>query len=527
MELSVDAAVEAVTVYPDRARVTMNGAMTLEPGAHMLVVGDLPMVMVPESLRVAGHGEAAVQLRSVDVRRRHYASAPSEQAAELETAIRDTRADLAVIDDRRATTMAQLGYLDGMRGETAAFAKGLARGNTTIAEQTALLAYLAEQDGELRAALRELDAEAREWGQLLERQMAELAELQAARQRERYEARLDVMVTEGGSFTVELSYVVGKARWQPLYDIRLRDPLDDAASVTLAVSAMAEVSQHTGQDWPGVQLTLSTARPAVNQRIPDLHPWYISEPRPMPRAAAKSLMSAATPAGTVFDAQPNDTSMREAAVQVATTEQSGAVVTFVIPGSSDVGGDGTPHKTTVAVYDLTPELDYLAVPRHTTVVYRRAVVTNSTAAPWLPGPINLFAGEEFIGSNRMAYTAAGGEVELILGAEERIEVERELVQRDVDKRLLRDVRQIQYTYETRLKNLMATKARVTVKDNYPVSQHEQIKVKLDTVQPRPSDQSDMHMLEWELAMTPQFEQTILLQYSIEHPREMTVAGLID
>ncbi len=526
MELSVSGAVEAVTVYPDRARVTLSGTTSLEPGAHTLVIGDLPMVMIPESLRVAGRGEAAVQLRSVDVRRRHYASTPSEKAAELEAAIKDTRAALAVLDDRKATTTAQLGYLDGMRGETAAFAKGLARGDTSIAEQTALLAYLAEQDGELRAALRELDAEARQLGYLLEQQMAELAELQAARQRERYEARLEVMVTDGGAFTVELSYVVGKARWQPLYDIRLRDPLDDSASVTLAVSAMAEVSQHTGQEWQGVQLTLSTARPAVNQRIPELHPWYISEPRPMPRAAAKSLMSASAPAGAVFDAMP-DENVREAAVQVATTEQSGGVVTFVVPGTSDVGGDGTPHKTTVAVYDLTPQLDYLAVPRHTTVVYRRAVVTNSTAAPWLPGPINLFAGDEFIGSNRMGYTAAGGEVELILGAEERIEVERELVQRDVDKRLLRDVRQIQYTYESRLKNLMATKARVTVKDNYPVSQHEQIKVKLDTAQPRPSDQTDMHMLEWELAMAPQSEQTILLQYSIEHPREMTVAGLID
>lgn len=527
MEHVVEAAVRAVTVYPDRARVTVSGETALEAGAQTLVVGDLPMAIIPESVRAAGRGEAAVQLRSVDVRRRHYATTPSAEASQLETAIRDTRATLAVLEDRQATLAAQLGYLDGLRGETAAFAKGLARGDTTIAEQGALLAYVAEQDGELRAALRDLDGEAQEASRRLEQQLAELAGLHAARKRERYEARLEVMVSEGGLFTVEISYVVGKASWQPLYDIRLRDPLDDSSSATLAVSALAEVSQHTGQDWLGVQLSLSTARPAVNQRVPELRPWYINEPRPMPRAAAKNLMHAAAATADVMLESEPAYAMQKASVQVASAEQSGAVVSFAVPGASDVGGNGMPFKTTVAVYDLTPEIDYLAVPRHTTVAYRRAKVTNATATPWLPGPVNLFAGDEFIGSNQMTYTAAGGEVELILGAEERIEIERELVQRDVDKRLLRDVRHLQYTYETRLKNLMAAKAKVTVRDNYPVSQHEQIKVKLDTVQPRPSDQTEMHMLEWELAMAPQSEQTITLQYSIEHPREMMVAGLIE
>lgn len=526
MEHSVEATIRAVTVYPDRARVSMSGSTSLERGPQTLVIGDLPMAMIPESVRARGEGEARVQLRSVDVRRRYFSAAPSEKAAELEEAIEETRAALAVVDDRKSTTASQLDYLDGMRGETAAFAKGLARGHTTIEEQTALLAYLAEQDGQLRGAIRELNREARELGQVLEQQMAELADLQAARHRERYEARLEITVDDGGVFTIELSYVVGKARWQPLYDIRLRDPLDDSASTTLAVSSLAEVSQQTGQDWLGVKLTLSTARPAVNQRVPELRPWFISEPRPMPRALASREMSAAAPAMAMAEAEERYVA-NKADVQVAETEQTGAVVTFVIPGTSDVGGDGTPYKTTVAIYDLTPQLDYLAVPRLTTVAYRRAVVTNSTSAPWLPGPVNLFNGDEFIGSNRMEYTAAGGEVELLLGAEERIEIEREMVQRDVDKRLLRDVRQIQYTYETRLKNLMATKARVTVMDNYPVSQHEQIKVKLDTAQPRPADQTDMHMLEWELTMAPQSEQKLLLQYSIEHPRDMTVAGLID
>ncbi len=72
--------------------------------------------------------------------------------------------------------------------------------------------------------------------------------------------------------------------------------------------------------------------------------------------------------------------------------------------------------------------------------------------------MNLFAGDEFIGSNALDYTPVNGELELLLGVEERIEVERKLVRRDVDKRLLRDVRQIAFGYEITLRNGLKTAA---------------------------------------------------------------------
>jgi uncharacterized protein (TIGR02231 family) len=217
----------------------------------------------------------------------------------------------------------------------------------------------------------------------------------------------------------------------------------------------------------------------------------------------------------------------EADVAVAEAQDSGTAVSFAISGSVDIPSDGSPHKTTTAQFDLDPQLDYLAIPRHTDAVYRRAKVNHPGPGPLLAGPAALFAGEEFIGRNTLEYTAAGDEMELLLGAEERIDVERELILREVDKRLLRDVRQLRYGYEIRLKNLLSVPAQVTVEDQYPVSRHEQIKVKLEKTGPAPAKHSDLGILEWRMTLTPGEKQTIQFEYSIEHPRSLQVAGLIE
>ena len=144
----------------------------------------------------------------------------------------------------------------------------------------------------------------------------------------------------------------------------------------------------------------------------------------------------------------------QAEVAMAAVKDSGTAVSFIVSGKSDIPSDGSPHKTTLNQFSLPPNLDYLAIPKHTDAVFRRAKLTNDSPSPLLAGPANLFVGDEFIGKSKIEYTPTNGEVELLLGVEERITIERELVRRDVDKRLLRDNRQMRYGYEIKIKNLL-------------------------------------------------------------------------
>ncbi|MCB9445588.1 MAG: DUF4139 domain-containing protein [Ardenticatenaceae bacterium] len=112
-----------------------------------------------------------------------------------------------------------------------------------------------------------------------------------------------------------------------------------------------------------------------------------------------------------------------------------------------------------------------------------AKLINSGPSPLLAGSVNLFVGDEFIGAKLS--TPANGEIELLLGVEERITVEREMIKRDVDKRLLRDNRQLRYGYEIKIKNPGFSMAgQIELQDQIPVSRHEQIKIKLERCKPR-------------------------------------------
>ena len=83
--------------------------------------------------------------------------------------------------------------------------------------------------------------------------------------------------------------------------------------------------------------------------------------------------------------------MVAAEVEVAEARDEGTAVSFLVAGSVDIPGDGTPKKTALGITDLAPRLDYLAIPRHTDAVYRRARLTNTTGA--MLGVVLLLAAE--------------------------------------------------------------------------------------------------------------------------------------
>jgi uncharacterized protein (TIGR02231 family) len=534
---SVLSAVAAVTVYPDRARVTVSGQVEVTPGIHQLLFEELPLVLDPASIRAGGKGTAQVRLLGVDLNRAHYEETPAEKVRQLEEQIERLQDELRVLADQKEGLAAQAAYLAGLRQATAEYARGLSRGKTTVEDQARLTAFLGERDGEIRASLRQITQQERGLQRRLDKLLRELKDLQTARPRQRYRAKIEVEVLSDGVFKPELSYVVTQAGWRPLYDLRLHEENGDSGAPgrQLEVSYLAHVQQNTGQDWPAVELTVSTARPALNQRLPELHPWYLDfytpsppvAPSPAPRvdrvAGAPAQMMKAASAMAMEEAVP------EVAAEVAMgqVQDRGTSVSFRIPGQTDIPSDGSPHKTTINRFSLDASLDYLAVPKHTDAVFRRVTVHNTGPSPLLMGQASLFAGDEFIGSNQLEYAAVDQEIELLFGVEERLTVERELSRRDVDKALLRDKRQLRYGYRIEVHNLLAREVQIEVHDQLPVARHEEIKIKLEHMSPEPAERSDLNLMEWHLTLPPSGRQVIAYEFLVEHPRDKRIVGLID
>ena len=121
-----------------------------------------------------------------------------------------------------------------------------------------------------RAARRELEAAERRLGEAEDRSGQPTAFSSVA-------ATLEAAAAAPAE--VEVSYHVAGASWRPLYDLTLDGE-------RLAVSYLAEVTQQTGEDWPAVELVLSTTRRGRHQVLPELDPWYVRRAQPPAPARA-------------------------------------------------------------------------------------------------------------------------------------------------------------------------------------------------------------------------------------------------
>lgn len=529
MDLQTD--IVAVTVYQDRAQVVRRGTITLEPGSHRLEVGPLPVHLVVESVRARGEGTAQARLLGVDVIQRFYEKPPAEAVEELERRLDELQDEEMALKRELKRLGTQIAFLAGLGDTAQPFVRGVAFGKTDVETGERLLQFALAGLEQAHARQGEIAVRRREIKREREKLERELEKVRSARPTMRYAAAVEVEVLSPGDLTLEVVYQVTKASWQSLYDLRLPEEDGDHLELTY----LGQVVQRTGEDWPEVELTLSTARPALAATLPELKPWYLRPyvERRRPVAAAPKMAKMAK--GAILEEEITYAEEEEylkappspAPMEVLTAEvqSEGATVTFRLPRPANIPADGSSHKVTVAEAELTAELDYITTPRLAQAVYRRAKVTNSSELTLLPGKANLFHGGEYVGTTELERVAPGEEVELYLGVDDRLPVERELVRHDVDKRILGGKRRLHYAYKITVQNLTAQEARVVVKDQIPVPQHEAIKVRLDDADPRPDKQDDLGIMEWHLTLPPQGKQIIRYEFTVEHPPEMEVVGL--
>ena len=277
-DTGLDAPIIAVTVFGDGARVQRTGTASMEPGLQTVVIGGLPASVDPASVRVAARGPG-LALLNVEVHHRYRTDPLREETARLRSDVDKCRDAVQALEDEDAAEQARLDFAGHLSGAAAAaLARAISFGRADHDDLARMAGYLSGDTAGALRRRREISA----------RMRAARRELEAAEQ------RLEAAGKRAGSsvaFTevtaaleasavtraeVELSYHVSGASWRPLYDLALDGK-------RLAVSYLAEVAQQTGEDWPAVELVLSTARRGLHQILPELDPWYIGRAQPVPR----------------------------------------------------------------------------------------------------------------------------------------------------------------------------------------------------------------------------------------------------
>ncbi|MBL1078741.1 mucoidy inhibitor MuiA family protein [Nocardia sp. 2] len=528
---TLDTSITAVTVYPDRARVTRSGTAELTAGEHRIRVAPLPFGLVHDSVRVAGHGELTVL--GVDVVTERHTESHDEEVTELEARNRELADALAELGDADRAADARIVFLERLARRSAeALAKA---GEERV---TAFTESLDSQYANVHTARRE-----REWlrQEHIREQQAiarRLADLRGKTRADVLAVVVTVEATQNTDANLEVSYMVPAASWHSSYDLRLTD---DA----LALRWFGLVRQHTGEDWPECRLQLSTARPAQGLEVPELAPWFVSAEAPRPKARARRSVAGAYGAAAersedtadfamdAMRAMPAPAAMAPAAApppvreSVAAVEQGATAATYTPLRPIAVASDGSAHRTVITALDLEVHLDHVTAPVRSPEAVLRATAKNNSEHTLPAGRASLFHEAEFVGATDLDIWAPGEERELALGVDDRIRVERELVRRNASKATLGSNRRTELEYTITVSNHGKRPADVTVLDRLPVARDAAITVKETTAKPDPAERDEMGIVTWKAHLDPQAEAVITFGYRVEAAKGVTIHGLHD
>ena len=259
-----------VRVYRGQALVTRAVPLDAKAGAQEIVVSDLPEQVVPDSLYATG--DENLVIRAVRYRATAVNEEPRAEVRQLDQQIQTAQDDVAKVQADLQVLEQQGQYLTKLEGFVApTAATELTKGVLNSEQLIGLTKFVFEQRTQLaqkKVDLTKAQRTAQEALTVLQRKRAELT---GVGQRTAREAVLFVEATAAKASTIELNYLVAAVDWSPAYVARLNGNRDK-----LAVEYHGVVSQMTGEDWSGVNLTLSTSQPNMTASAPLLSPMWLA-----------------------------------------------------------------------------------------------------------------------------------------------------------------------------------------------------------------------------------------------------------
>ena len=524
--------IDAVTVYRSGARVSRVSRVELLGGPARLVFDGLPDQLDDDSIRIEGKGTAKARVFGVTVERITSEEAVAGEARAAEERLERLQDEDRGLDDGIKAAQARLEFIRSLRSTySEERAKNLAVRGVTAREWSELAAFVTGELQEGTQQVRRAEVARRELARRVAQARADLDKVQAKRGKTSKRVVVEVDSEKAGALELALSYAVGAAGWQPVWDARL---VPDSGTMELAF--LGSVWQRTGEDWSDVSLQVSTAQPARGLFVPQLDPHYLvraEPPRPvlqrkergMPMASAPAMARSAAPE---VEAYQLDEAKSAIEVPQATVEEGLLSASFTTPRRETVDGSGQARKVSLARFPLKAEIVRTAAPRLEAAAFLTAKAVNETGFPLLAGTAGVYVGDEFVGRTAIPATPPGGELQLAFGADDRVEIDRKVLERRRESAGIISKDEV-YRYRVRIgvKNRYAAPVAVKLLDLVPVSRDEKIEVKVldGTTAATREDPERPGVKVWELSLASREERVVELRYEVRYPRGFPVAGL--
>lgn len=528
LDIEAESQLTQVVIYPDSALLTRAAHIKLNPGEHKVIFSNIIPEVDEDSLRVQALDNNEVKLFGAQLKREFLEEVPSEKIQQLKKEIQNLQDQIKQTQNLKSLILEEKNFLDSIRLFSGGqIPKDLVTKVPQVTELESILKFLDTKLKDNYSAVMDAEIGLRDLSNKLEALQMQLHQISGPNKKLKRSIIVDLEVLKSTDFDLNVSYLVRGAAWQPIYDARANFEKSEVEMVSYGI-----IKQKTGEDWQDVEISLSTAKPAIGGRMPYVAPRFLRpyEPRPMEDkfsgAGVRSYQTMALKAEAPLE------KAKEAEVEYAQVEEKGIAVVYKLPKKAAVKSDGSEHKLPISTQILKADFKYSAYPLATLAAYLGSRVTNAKDLQLLAGRVNIFLEGDFVGTSSIDNIGPGEEFDLYLGVDENVKVKREQVEKKVDETLVAGIpsptKRTTFKYKLTVENYKSKNINVKLFEATPVSEDDRIKAKITNVslEPNKKDWEDRKgVWLWELELEPKQKKEIFFTYIIEHPRQMHIEGL--
>ena len=536
--------VTKVTVYSDRARVTRRAEATVSTKATVFAFRRLPGWVDDGSVRVLVTTGRIVGVR---VERNFLARATDKTWRKAKAKHRMLANKLAVLNDEIHVLRAQKRQIERIKAfSLAKITKDTTMGNVKVKSYGEVIAFISTS---LRATAKARRAVLRQREKITPEYTAavrKLAELRNLMKLEETTVLVTLQSTSKTPTTIELTYMIPGATWEPMHDLRV----STSDSKTAGLTSFAVVTQTSGEDWRNAELSFSTQSSVRSVRIPELEALTLGNTHTATRILT-SQMSSFHRAQKAFARQSqlwNKVHQRSSlrsrvnfervyrsnlhylqVVQSKTVriferlQKRGTTAHFKAAIAPIVRGDGRPVRMRIGHSKLGTAQKIVAVPEQSLNAARTLQMTNTTGQPFLPGKVALYQDGAFLGMTEINFIAMGEPFALFLSVADHIKLSRKLDRKRSalvrTRRRRRNKMQVEFIVT--LENLSSKPTVVAFTDRIPVSENKAIRIDRVKISGgvKPNSQGLLH---WKLKLKPKEKRQFRIAYRVEYPSELVL-----
>jgi uncharacterized protein (TIGR02231 family) len=503
--------IQKVRLYTDRAEIFRQASIQLPTGSSDIVIGPFPSSLLTDSIRISPRTNSPIQIGHFSVEKTYQTRFLDDSIQKQEVRVDQFLLNLNSIQDELVNLKHQLNYIENLSG-------GKNQSNITPGPDywDSILEFKATRGKIKRDQFRETLVKSQIAEKELKVEEKKLADMRVGTKKEANNIHINLRSNKPMAGHLDISYQIRNTSWKPTYRLRT-----NTRQKSIAFEYIGQISQKTGENWKDVLLELTTSQPSRGTTPPKLYPWVIDYPKKFSATAEANLFKRKGRA-LMQEAPQRDSNI----LMNTKVIQSGVSFTYRIPGKQTIATGTNSYRSLIFSDRFDAELIYTAIPKNVQNVFLKAKTKNSSPYHLLPGPIKNFVDGSFVGNSWIKNIAPEQEMEMGLGLDESIKVERKLIKKEGgEDGIFNQTQKQRYTFEITLENFKDVPIQVELKDQLPLSYQEEIKVRINQIKPEPDHTDKQNFLNWKISLAPKERKMVTLDFQVEYPEGKTVRGL--